>query len=162
VGLAHEGVADDGDADGVRGHDACSFVVSERRNARPSVASRSCVGASGRQMDAAVAMLALSAVKLSMTSGPVYPTSSSAATRAGQSVWSPPGAPRSLPHTWTWTRCAPAARTASAEDRSSMLRWYVSSASPRFGPSRRSEEHTSELQSRENLVCRILLERKDY
>src|SRR5690606_40233078 len=25
----------------------------------------------------------------------------------------------------------------------------------------RSEEHTSELQSRENLVCRLLLERKD-
>src|SRR5690606_41580047 len=27
-------------------------------------------------------------------------------------------------------------------------------------PARRSEEHTSELQSRENLVCRLLLERK--
>src|SRR5690606_40707944 len=27
---------------------------------------------------------------------------------------------------------------------------------------RRSEEHTSELQSRENLVCRLLLERKKY
>ena len=26
--------------------------------------------------------------------------------------------------------------------------------------SRRSEEHTSELQSRENLVCRLLLEKK--
>src|SRR5690606_41492781 len=26
----------------------------------------------------------------------------------------------------------------------------------------RSEEHTSELQSRENLVCRLLLEKKDY
>src|SRR5690606_42105240 len=26
----------------------------------------------------------------------------------------------------------------------------------------RSEEHTSELQSRENLVCRLLLERKKY
>src|SRR5690606_41510488 len=30
----------------------------------------------------------------------------------------------------------------------------------RAGPSRRSEEHTSELQSRENLVCRLLLEKK--
>src|SRR5690606_13580172 len=29
-----------------------------------------------------------------------------------------------------------------------------------FRPSRRSEEHTSELQSRENLVCRLLLETK--
>src|SRR5690606_39458847 len=27
-----------------------------------------------------------------------------------------------------------------------------------FRPERRSEEHTSELQSRENLVCRLLLE----
>src|SRR5690606_41329084 len=33
---------------------------------------------------------------------------------------------------------------------------------PRPGPlpRRRSEEHTSELQSRENLVCRLLLEKK--
>src|SRR5690606_40659709 len=30
----------------------------------------------------------------------------------------------------------------------------------RTGP--RSEEHTSELQSRENLVCRLLLEKKKY
>src|SRR5436309_13029908 len=30
---------------------------------------------------------------------------------------------------------------------------------PRSAP-RRSEEHTSELQSRENLVCRLLLEKK--
>src|SRR5690606_41854811 len=28
------------------------------------------------------------------------------------------------------------------------------------GPTGRSEEHTSELQSRENLVCRLLLEKK--
>src|SRR2546427_9716511 len=28
------------------------------------------------------------------------------------------------------------------------------------GPSRRSEEHTSELQSQSNLVCRLLLEKK--
>src|SRR5690606_40369470 len=30
----------------------------------------------------------------------------------------------------------------------------------RIGTSARSEEHTSELQSRENLVCRLLLEKK--
>src|SRR5690606_40927379 len=29
-----------------------------------------------------------------------------------------------------------------------------------FSPDLRSEEHTSELQSRENLVCRLLLEKK--
>src|SRR5215475_15552253 len=34
-----------------------------------------------------------------------------------------------------------------------------SSTGPRAG-CRRSEEHTSELQSRENLVCRLLLEKK--
>src|SRR3712207_7840651 len=32
--------------------------------------------------------------------------------------------------------------------------------SPRTVPSRRSEEHTSELQSRQYLVCRLLLEKK--
>src|SRR3712207_7116706 len=30
----------------------------------------------------------------------------------------------------------------------------------RHGPGRRSEEHTSELQSRQYLVCRLLLEKK--
>src|SRR2546427_4039601 len=32
--------------------------------------------------------------------------------------------------------------------------------SPRAGRGRRSEEHTSELQSQSNLVCRLLLEKK--
>src|SRR5690606_41851444 len=32
----------------------------------------------------------------------------------------------------------------------------------KFGFNSRSEEHTSELQSRENLVCRLLLEKKKY
>src|SRR5690606_39285234 len=32
---------------------------------------------------------------------------------------------------------------------------------PRTGRPPRSEEHTSELQSRENLVCRLLLEKKE-
>src|SRR5690606_41725895 len=32
---------------------------------------------------------------------------------------------------------------------------------PQISTSRRSEEHTSELQSRENLVCRLLLETKN-
>src|SRR2546430_9158660 len=30
------------------------------------------------------------------------------------------------------------------------------------GPCQRSEEHTSELQSQSNLVCRLLLEKKKY
>src|SRR5690606_39953873 len=33
-------------------------------------------------------------------------------------------------------------------------------AGPRSAPGPRSEEHTSELQSRENLVCRLRLEKK--
>src|SRR5207302_5663320 len=40
-------------------------------------------------------------------------------------------------------------------------RRYDCGISDRGAPSRqRSEEHTSELQSRENLVCRLLLEKK--
>src|SRR5699024_11523392 len=35
-------------------------------------------------------------------------------------------------------------------------------AADRAGISRRSEEHTSELQSRFDLVCRLLLEKKKY
>src|SRR3712207_7035015 len=31
-----------------------------------------------------------------------------------------------------------------------------------LGPAQRSEEHTSELQSRQYLVCRLLLEKKKY
>src|SRR5207302_10116703 len=44
-----------------------------------------------------------------------------------------------------------------------MFRIPCRSASPSStlrAPSARSEEHTSELQSRENLVCRLLLEKK--
>src|SRR5690606_40252037 len=37
------------------------------------------------------------------------------------------------------------------------LSWQLLSCKPRVF---RSEEHTSELQSRENLVCRLLLEKK--
>src|SRR5438270_10548065 len=36
----------------------------------------------------------------------------------------------------------------------------ASGGHPAAGPWRRSEEHTSELQSQSNLVCRLLLEKK--
>src|SRR3712207_7149990 len=38
--------------------------------------------------------------------------------------------------------------------------WARSSSTPTAASSRRSEEHTSELQSRQYLVCRLLLEKK--
>src|SRR5690606_41471811 len=40
-------------------------------------------------------------------------------------------------------------------------RYITTSQSSPQSRSRRSEEHTSELQSRENLVCRLLLEKKN-
>src|SRR5690606_41817592 len=42
------------------------------------------------------------------------------------------------------------------------IEWKVGLRAPEFRHSaNRSEEHTSELQSRENLVCRLLLEKKN-
>src|SRR6266498_5909508 len=38
--------------------------------------------------------------------------------------------------------------------------WMLPFLAARFGSSSRSEEHTSELQSRPHLVCRLLLEKK--
>src|SRR5690606_41382979 len=48
--------------------------------------------------------------------------------------------------------------------RLTVLRHPAQSAERRPGPARpgRSEEHTSELQSREKLVCRLLLEHKHH
>src|SRR5690606_39834373 len=48
-------------------------------------------------------------------------------------------------------------RAAGPARRNRPLRWLPRQARHRR---RRSEEHTSELQSRENLVCRLLLEKK--
>src|SRR5690606_41046656 len=39
---------------------------------------------------------------------------------------------------------------------------YFATTSPAYLDKTRSEEHTSELQSRENLVCRLLLEKKKH
>src|SRR5690554_7013875 len=40
------------------------------------------------------------------------------------------------------------------------VRWFTGVPSPVKNPGDRSEEHTSELQSRPHLVCRLLLEKK--
>src|SRR5438874_9762699 len=53
--------------------------------------------------------------------------------------------------------------TASKRIRNSAGAWSEKMSRPRGGissASRRSEEHTSELQSRRDLVCRLLLEKK--
>src|SRR5215475_15217172 len=55
------------------------------------------------------------------------------------------------------SRCAADARRGAADHRESG-RGQASAGQPRDVV--RSEEHTSELQSRENLVCRLLLEKK--
>src|SRR5262249_56434900 len=42
------------------------------------------------------------------------------------------------------------------------LQGGIAALPPRTAPGRRSEEHTSELQSLTNIVCRLLLEKKKY
>src|SRR3712207_8337202 len=56
-----------------------------------------------------------------------------------------------IPSDWggTWLECS-----SSGPARGSGRRWRGGS------PGKRSEEHTSELQSRQYLVCRLLLEKK--
>src|SRR3712207_8196622 len=59
-------------------------------------------------------------------------------------------------------RCRAAAASPLASNRSSAYSRIVSSTTNRGSPSGRSEEHTSELQSRQYLVCRLLLEKKKH
>src|SRR3712207_6898975 len=56
---------------------------------------------------------------------------------------------------------APDSRT-SMPYKSSPLLWVARSPDHAAGIHERSEEHTSELQSRQYLVCRLLLEKKKY
>src|SRR5690606_3818047 len=42
-----------------------------------------------------------------------------------------------------------------------VVAWEMWQLNPNYFDKLRSEEHTSELQSRENLVCRLLLEKKN-
>src|SRR3712207_7975839 len=62
--------------------------------------------------------------------------------------WWPPTIAADPPRS-PWLRCAPAVNRGVLDRRASVLRRVV-----------RSEEHTSELQSRQYLVCRLLLEKK--
>src|SRR5690606_41027727 len=67
-----------------------------------------------------------------------------------------PSATRSSPS------ASPASKSTSSSNNSSPNQPTRSCKSPTDfpTPTHRSEEHTSELQSRENLVCRLLLEKK--
>src|SRR5690606_39723559 len=73
--------------------------------------------------------------------------SSNASTSAGPRSTSTPRSSPSPPATSSASPSRPSSSPAS------------SASTPTSG-SKRSEEHTSELQSRENLVCRLLLEQK--
>src|SRR5690606_40782844 len=73
----------------------------------------------------------------------------------------PERAPRTRPPRRS-AGCGVRLRPARAcRDRRPPPRRDIAFAPPRCGRPRRSEEHTSELQSRENLVCRLLLEKKN-
>src|SRR5207302_5642499 len=92
--------------------------------------------------------------------------------RGGKSPRLPSGVPtmRSLPVIRLRVyRAATVAPTARRLDRQRLAGASCIAAEPaavqpssrrRYDRSSRSEEHTSELQSRENLVCRLLLEKK--
>src|SRR5690606_8655158 len=84
--------------------------------------------------------------RFAATAGRSAPTRSDAGARGRSSV-----TPSS------WTRAEAVTRERPAGERS----YAVSACSPTSTPPR-SEEHTSELQSRENLVCRLLLERSGH
>src|SRR5438445_3310955 len=62
---------------------------------------------------------------------------------------------RSLPPQAHPSRTPPCSRTPPPASSSA-------NSAPPASPGRRSEEHTSELQSRQYLVCRLLLEKKKY
>src|SRR5205809_6489999 len=66
--------------------------------------------------------------------------------------------PRStlFPYTTLFRSVAPLGHVAHQSATATILRWPPE----RCRPWRRSEEHTSELQSRLHLVCRLLLEKK--
>src|SRR3712207_7615678 len=58
------------------------------------------------------------------------------------------------------TSCSPSSASSSSSARAARPRWCARGSSCAGSPSPRSEEHTSELQSRQYLVCRLLLEKK--
>src|SRR5690606_40006345 len=76
---------------------------------------------------------------------------------ARDSIWNTP----TVSAAWIMAKVAGSSRGIVAS--SSARPWWrrTRSSALRMQVSMRSEEHTSELQSRENLVCRLLLEKKN-
>src|SRR5690606_40527401 len=63
-------------------------------------------------------------------------------------------------HTTRLQGCQPRGASHSASSPAAAMTSGSIRCARRFAGRTRSEEHTSELQSRENLVCRLLLEKK--
>src|SRR5699024_12243522 len=109
-----------------------------------------CLFSSSRQCSSSLLFCAaLFSCSFFFRSSPYHPDLHSFPTRRSSdlSVWSLTTAPAS----------------SSARPRSSATTACSTRASPWAAPARtRSEEHTSELQSRFDLVCRLLLEKKKY
>src|SRR2546427_7425689 len=68
--------------------------------------------------------------------------------------------PDSIPQTTGTTGCNPTAPSTASRCESSTTLAAAAPATSAPARSTRSEEHTSELQSQSNLVCRLLLEKK--
>src|SRR5690606_42050994 len=76
-------------------------------------------------------------------------------------IWTTPSTIRPAPTRTASCRSPRPVPSSSASPSSRARRRATSRAAwPRTRRGPRSEEHTSELQSRENLVCRLLLEKK--
>src|SRR3712207_7648942 len=73
---------------------------------------------------------------------------------------SPPCCPASVATSGRAAAVRRLSRTRAARDRPTPARPASTTASPAGAAADRSEEHTSELQSRQYLVCRLLLEKK--
>src|SRR3712207_7295845 len=64
-----------------------------------------------------------------------------------------------LPILWLWSWQAGAQTTVDYDFNTCVNAGYIGNGA-QWDPYQRSEEHTSELQSRQYLVCRLLLEKK--
>src|SRR6266496_4745974 len=76
-----------------------------------------------------------------------------------------PGCGATIYECWAWCSLTIGAGVATATQAATLRPWInlasCRSIPPQFVAQPRSEEHTSELQSRRDLVCRLLLEKKN-